>query len=263
LTSIRPAQQLRNAPRAINTDAGVIAMIFGRAATPEPAADRRRRVLVFGDSVSWGWVPQATFTPSEQLPDEQRWPCVIGAALGHGYQVVVDALSGRTIDIADPLVPQVAGVGLNGLDCLPAALAAHLPLDLVVLMLASNDLKPQFGRRAFRIALGAGRLIDTVQGSANLFGTLWYTYPSPHVPLVCPPPLAKPVKAARAMFEGSAERCRDLPTTFAHIAAAAGVPFFDAGTVVRSDGVDGVHLTGESQHKLGLAMADQIRAVLG
>jgi lysophospholipase L1-like esterase len=240
--------------------ATVAGVIFGRA---EPKPDRPKRVLVYGDSLSWGWVPQRTFIPSERFPSDLQWPRVMGAALGAGHEVVVDAMSGRTTDAADPLAPQIPGIGTDGLACLPATLAAHLPLDLVVLMLGSNDCKPQFARGALRIALGAGRLIETVQRSANLFGTLWLTNPAPPVLLVCPPPFGRFVGAADKLYAGADERAQGLAAAFAHVAAAAGAGFFDAGSVVACDGVDGVHLTGESQRKLGLAMADQVRAALG
>ncbi|MFO1047108.1 MAG: GDSL-type esterase/lipase family protein [Geminicoccaceae bacterium] len=236
-------------------------LLFGRS-DAAPEAERPRRVLVFGDSLSWGWVPQRTFIPSERFPPDRQWPRVMGAALGAGYEVVVDAMSGRTTDADDPLAPQIPGVGTNGLACLPATLAAHLPLDLVVLLLGSNDCKPQFARSALRIALGAGRLIETVQRSADLFGTMWLANPAPPVLLVCPPPFGKFVRAADELFAGAHERGAGLAAAYAHVAAAARVAFFDAGSVVTSDGVDGVHLTGESQQKLGLAMADQVRAVL-
>ena len=237
-------------------------MLFSRAAPPEPEPPRRKRILVYGDSVSWGWAPQTTFIPSERMPETEQWPRVMGAVLGDGYEVVVDALSGRTTDAADPLAPQFPGVGLDGNAALPAVLGAHLPLDLVVLMLGSNDQKPQFFRNAFRIALGAGRLIDTVQRSANMFGTLWLTNPVPRILLVCPPPFGKLAKSAREMFGGDDERAVGLPAAYAHIAAAAGVAFFDAGSVVTSDGVDGVHLTGELQRRLGEAIAPLVRAIL-
>jgi lysophospholipase L1-like esterase len=236
-------------------------MIFSRA---EPKADqppRRKRVLVYGDSISWGWVPQATFIPSERCPQPEQWPFVMAAALGGEVEVVVDALSGRTTDAADPLAPQFPGVGLDGNAALPAVLGAHLPLDLVVLMLGSNDQKPQFFRSAFRIALGAGLLIDTVQRSANLFGTFWLTNPAPPVLLVCPPPFGKLAKGARALF-GDEAGAAGLAQAYAHVAAAAGVAFFDAGTVVECDGVDGVHLSSESQRRLGEAMAPLVHALL-
>lgn len=236
-------------------------LIFGRSEQPSEKAGPRR-ILVFGNSLSWGWVPQRSFIPAERFPPDRQWPRVMEGALGAGFEVVVDAMSGRTTDADDPLAPQIPGVGTNGNACLPAVLAAHLPLDLIVLMLGSNDCKPQFARSALRIALGAGHLIDTVQRSADFFGTLWLTNAAPRVLLVCPPPFGGLVRAANKHFDGAGERAAGLPAALSQVAAAAGVAFFDAGTAVQSDGVDGVHLTGNSQRTLGFTMADQVRAVL-
>ena len=235
-------------------------MIFGRD-EPDPAASSRR-ILVFGDSLSWGWVPQATFIPAERFPAADRWPDVRAAGVGPGFGVVADAMLGRTPDVGAPLAPQLPGVGTNGLAALPASLAAHLPLGLVVLMLGANDLKPQFGRSALRVALGAGRLIDTVQVSANLFGTMWLTYPAPAVLLIAPPPFGKLIRAARRLYEGAEERGAGLAAAYAQVAAAAGCGFFDAGQVVRCDGVDGVHLTAAAQRTLGRAIAERVREQL-
>lgn len=222
-----------------------------------------KRVLVYGDSLSWGWVPQATFIPAERFPPEGQWSRVMAVALGDGFEVVIDALPGRVTDRGDPLVPQLGGAGLDGLAYLPAALGAHAPLDLVVLMLGSNDLKPQFFRSAFRIALGVGRLIDAIQHAGHMSGTLWTAYPAPAVLLVCPPPLDRLCREAGDFFAGWEERAQGMQEAYRHVAAAAGVAFFDAGTVVHCDGKDGVHMTAESQRRLGEAMALQVRAVLG
>lgn len=236
-------------------------LLFGRK---EPDAETLRpvRILVYGDSLSWGWVPQRSFIPAERFPADRQWPRVMGEALGPGFEVVVDAMPGRTTDVDDPLAPQIPGVGTNGNACLPATLAAHLPLDLVVLMLGSNDCKPQFARSAFRIAVGAGHLIDTVQRSADLFGTLWLTNSAPKVLLVCPPPFGSIIRAADDLYAGAVERSAGLSAAYAQVAAAARVAYFDSGTVVSSDGEDGVHLSGDSQRTLGIAMADQVRTVL-
>jgi lysophospholipase L1-like esterase len=235
-------------------------MVFGLGRKDSAPPDRPKRVLVYGDSLSWGWVPQTTFIPAERFPPADRWPEVMAAAVG--CELVVDAMAGRTTDAADPLAPTIPGVGTDGHACLPATLVAHLPLDLVVLLLGSNDCKPQFGRGAFRIALGAGKLVDTVQNSANLFGTYWLTYPAPEVLLVCPPPFGPLISAARELFKGADGRAEALAAAYAAVAAAAGAAFFDAGTVVHCDGTDGVHLTAESQRALGLALAGPVRALL-
>src|SRR4051812_22477293 len=87
-----------------------------------------RRVLVFGDSNSWGYVPRSDDLPSERYPKAQQWPFVLQAALGTGYEVIVDALSGRTTDYPDLQLPRMTGAGLDGSASLPAVVGAHLPL---------------------------------------------------------------------------------------------------------------------------------------
>jgi lysophospholipase L1-like esterase len=231
-------------------------------AMPALADAAPKRVLVFGDSNSWGWVPKEGVIPSERYPEDQRWPNVMQAALGEEYEVVVDALSGRTTDVADPSFPQLDGAGLDGDAYLPAAIAAHLPLDLVVVMLGTNDTKAMFRRSPFRIALGAGMLVDAVQRSVDMFGGGWYTYPAPDVLLVCPPPLGKLAGLTAEAFAGGEERSRGMPEAYRRIAEAAGAAFFDAGTAIQTDGVDGVHFTAATQRKLGEAMAGQVKAAL-
>lgn len=220
-----------------------------------------KHVLIYGDSITWGWLPQANAIPTVRLPDDQQWPSVVKAALGPDVQIEVDALSGRTTDIADPSFPGLTGAGLNGSASLPAVIAAHLPLDLVVIMLGTNDAKKQFNRTPFRIALGAGNLINIVQSSANMFGGGWYSYPAPKVLLVCPPMLGKQGVMGDA-FEGGEARTKAMPKEYAAIATAAGESFFDAGTAVQTDGVDGVHLTADGERKLGEALVAPIRDAL-
>jgi len=229
---------------------------------PLAAQAAPKRILVFGDSNSWGWIPQATGVPSERYPPEQQWPRVMQGLLGNEYEVVVDALSGRTTDTPDPGAP-MTGAALNGSAYLPAAVAAQFPLDLVVIMVGTNDTKAVFKRSPFRIALGAGKLVDIVRSSGAMFGGGWYSYPAPKVLLVAPPPLGKQTVLGE-VFEGDVgvERSKGLAEAYRKIAEAAGVSFFDAGSVIQTDGSDGVHFSGETQRKLGEAVTEQVRAIL-
>jgi lysophospholipase L1-like esterase len=104
--------------------------------------------------------------------------------LGGEYEVITEALNGRTTDISDN---QLAGAGLDGSAYLPAAIASHHPLDLVIIMLGGNDLKAAYNRTPYRIALGAGHLIDICNTIGGGIGT---PYKSPKVLLICPPPLS-------------------------------------------------------------------------
>ncbi len=231
-------------------------------ASPRPAPSGPKRVLVFGDSNAWGWMPQLTLIPASRYPARVRWPAVMQATLGDGFEVVVDALPGRTTDVADPMLPGMEGAQLDGSAYLPAAIVAHMPLDLVVVMLGSNDLKTHFGRSASRIAQGAAKLVDIVQRSGDMFGSGWLVYPAPGALLVCPPPPRK-LAALAEWLSGGPERAEALPKAYRQVAEAAGVPFLDAATVVASDGVDGIHFTEAAHHRLGVAMAAQVRDALG
>jgi lysophospholipase L1-like esterase len=237
----------------------IVAAILG---TLSVAQAEPKRVLIYGDSNTWGWMPAEGGIPTERFPAADQWPNVARQELGADYEIVVDALSGRTTNVDDPTAP-MTGAALNGAAYLPAAIAAHLPLDLIVIMLGTNDTKAQFKRTPFEIALGAGELIDIAQSSGNMFGGGWYSYPAPRVLLVAPPPLGEQTVFAE-VFDGDVgvERSKGMAKTYDLIAQAAGAGFFDAGSVITTDGVDAVHFTAETQRRLGDAMADQIRTAL-
>ncbi len=219
------------------------------------AQDDKKRILVFGDSLTWGWVPTEPIVPTTRHALEDRWTSVMSDALGDEYRVLVDGLSGRTTNIDDPNDPK-----LNGADYLPSLLAANEPLDLVVILLGTNDTKTYLDRTPFEIGLGAGELINQVQKSP---GWDWTEYPPPQVLLISPPPLgAKIDPLAAEIFVGGLEKSQQLPAIYAAIADAAGEYFFDAGSVVSTDGVDGIHFTAETNRMLGQALAEEVIAVL-
>jgi lysophospholipase L1-like esterase len=212
------------------------------------------RILCFGDSNTWGCGPTLQ-PPAPRHPADSRWPRVLGAELGPHCEVIEEGLNARTTDTPDPLQPLITGAGVDGAAYLPACLASHLPLDLVVIMLGTNDLKAHFDRSPLRIALGAGRLVDIVQRINGGIGT---PYSSPEVLLICPPPLAK-MSFFADEFSGGHEKSRALPAAYAAVAKAAGAMFLDAGTVITTDGPDGLHLSAEAQTALGRAVAAMVR----
>ena len=253
---------MRAAARKLTGSAVIVAACLAAGMASAQDVQEPQRVLVFGDSNGWGWVPIEEGVPTTRHAPEDRWPEVMQAELGDSYEVVVDALSGRTTDVDDPTAP-MDGAALNGAEYLPAAIAAHLPLDLVVIMLGTNDTKAQFGRTPFRIALGAGHLVETVQASGDMFGGGWYDYDAPEVLLVAPPPMG-PQTVFSETFEGDVgvARSEGLAPAYQAVAEAAGARFFDAGSAISTDGVDGVHFTAEAQRTLGEAMAEQVRDAL-
>ena len=108
-----------------------------------------KSVLCFGDSNTWGYDPDASLASPFPIrhPHDVRWTGVLARELGAGWRVIEEGQNGRTTVFEDPLTPH-----RKGLDYLPAALESHKPLDAVVLMLGTNDLKVIFSAPANQIA---------------------------------------------------------------------------------------------------------------
>jgi lysophospholipase L1-like esterase len=242
---------------------GGVAALTAFAMIPSArAADAVKRIMVFGDSNTWGYIGVLSGATS-RYPADVRWPGVLRAALGAGYEVIEEGLSARTTDVADPTLPQITGAGLDGTAYLPAAIATHLPLDLVVIMLGTNDVKKMFNRTTMRIALGTGRLVDIVAQTKGGVGT---TYGAPKVLVVCPPPLGNvqpPERADRFGGAEGAQKLKDLPALYEAIAKAAGADFLDGGKFTPTEGADGIHLTPGNHKALGTAVAKKVKDILG
>ena len=209
------------------------------------------RIMCFGDSNTFGTPPHGA-DPVPRYDAADRWPRVMAEALG--CEVVEEGLPGRTTDVADPTHPALTGAGMDGAAYLPAALASHLPLDWVVILLGTNDLKTMYARTPLRIALGAAKLVEIAQSIGGGVGT---PYSSPRVLLLGPPALGR-MSHFSEMFVGAQEKARALPGLYAAMAAAAGCAFLDCGTVIESDGYDGLHWTAATQRRLGAAVAARL-----
>ncbi|EKM98810.1 MULTISPECIES: SGNH/GDSL hydrolase family protein [Acidocella] len=213
-------------------------------------SEQAKRILCFGDSLTWGWVPRAEAPPSPRYNFAQRWPGVMAAALGAGYEIIEEGLNGRTTSIADPLDPK-----LDGSAYLPAALASHMPLDLVIIMLGTNDCKRLYGRSAFEIAVGMQKLVLQVRASG-----VGSAYPAPRTLVVAPPPLAaSAVPWFAQMMEGGQAKSMALAALYKDMADFMKVACFDAGSVTATGGVDGIHLTAENNAAIGQALAGEVR----
>ena len=94
-------------------------------------------ILCYGDSNTWGTVARhRQGDPNLRYGREIRWPCVLQALLGNGYAVQEEGLGGRTtVYTANPAFPFK-----NGMYMLEGCIKTHHPLDLIILMLGTNDL---------------------------------------------------------------------------------------------------------------------------
>jgi len=207
-----------------------------------------KTVLCYGDSNTWGYDP-ATRT---RYPPQVRWTGVLATRLGAEYRVVEEGLNGRTTRWDDPIEP-----GRNGLTYLRPCIASHEPLDLIVIMLGTNDLKSRFDLSASDIA----------QSAAQLAEMAWQFAHAPdgsHAKvLLVAPPAVSTLTELDQMFDGAREKSRQLSRYYRLAAGWYALPFFAAGAVIGSSEKDGIHFDPEEHRKLGEALADEVRRLAG
>lgn len=210
-------------------------------------------VLCYGDSNTHGTMPMTALGQNGRFGRDTRWPCVMAAELGADWHLVEEGLPGRTTVHEDP----VEGGERSGLKLLDPILRSHLPVDLVILMLGTNDLKARFAVTPFDIARSNARLVEAIRAACAGPGG-----GDPRILLVCPPPVEECGPFGDA-FLGAAAKARGLRDQMRAVAGLCGIDFFDAGTVARVDMADGVHFAAETHVALGRAMAAEVRRVMG
>lgn len=208
-----------------------------------------RTVVCFGDSNSYGTPALARLGVWARFAPDERWPGVLRAALGPGWGVIEEALPGRTTVHDDP----IEGAHKNGLKALPIVLESHRPIDRLVVMLGTNDLKARFAVTPEDIAASVGVLVQAIRASEAGPGG------RPPEVLVVAPPVILESGCLAAMFRGGAEKSRHFARAFAALGERFGVEVMDAGVLISSDPLDGIHLDVAAHAVLGRAVAERIR----
>lgn len=208
-----------------------------------------RTVLCYGDSNTHGTPPVPALGASGRYDLGMRWPGLMGAYLGASWHVIEEGLPGRTTVHDDP----IEGDHRNGLSVLPAILHSHLPIDLIVLKLGTNDLKPRFSVGPMDIALSLERLITTIR--ANGCGP---NGASPRILLVAPPPIEE-VGVLAEMFAGGAAKSQQLGGHLARAATRADVHFVDAGLHIAVSPIDGIHYDEAAHATLARVLARAVQ----
>ena len=206
-----------------------------------------RTVMLFGDSNTHATLPVPALGQGSRMARADRWTTHFAAQLPE-WEVIVEGQPGRTTVHDDP----VEGAHRNGLTILPALMESHAPLDVVVIMLGTNDLKPRFSVPVVDIALGLERLVRLIHSIS----------PVTQVMLVAPPPITE-AGCLSEMFAGGAAKSAQLAAAIAAAAKRAGTAFFDAGPYLTVSPVDGIHYAPEGMHTFGLALAQAFRQQFG
>lgn len=221
--------------------------------TATHAAADPLQVLVYADSLSWGIVPGTR----QRLPLAVRWPGrlehLLNADGARPVRIIEDCLNGRRTVWDDPFKP-----GRNGLEGLAQRIEIHSPLALVVLMLGNNDFQSMHPHNAWHAAQGIGALVHAIRTAPIEPGM-----PVPPVLVVVPPPIRTPQGPLAPKFVGGEDKCAGLAEAVRAVCDSLGCPVFDAGGVIRSSDVDGVHLDAAAHLALCEALVPVVGGMLG
>ncbi len=197
-----------------------------------------KTILCYGDSNTYGYMPEN----GARYPKDVRYPGRLQILLGDDYTVIEEGCNGRTTIHDDP-----ADGWKNGLDYLKPCLHSHRPVDIVILMLGSNDLKTTFNLTAEQIAADAGRLVEVIKE----FTAVKQNF-TPKIILVSPPEIGKGIKSSPfsgAFDERSISESKKFPEFYKAVAEKTGCVFFNAAKYVYPSDKDSLHLT-EKGHKI-------------
>lgn len=210
-----------------------------------------KRILCYGDSNTWGFTP----VTGKRYAPEVRWTGVAQKVLGQEYQILEDGISGRTTVWEDPFVPC-----RNGLEGIGYGLLRAKPIDLVVLMLGTNDLYHTNARGYCR---GLSRLTRTIlDAPVQLLDSSPVFTEKPRVLLVAPIRLHPDIGSLRPELGLSYEESTQFACYTQCVAQELGQPWLDAAQVARASDADGLHMEPEGHAALGRAIGEKIRELL-
>ena len=210
-----------------------------------------KTILAYGDSLTWGYAPEGG---GLRHAFEDRWPSVLEAGLDGQARVIAEGLNGRTTASDD----FTAAADRNGVRILPTLLDSHQPLDLVVIMLGSNDIKTFMTGSAFAAANGMKRLAEILRTFPYANGVV------PKVLLVAPPlTVPSPRNVAPASVSPRTTDDQLFDHYYAQAAKELGVGYFNAGSVAVASPIDGVHLDAHNTRAIGQAMVPVVKGALG
>lgn len=204
----------------------------------------KKRILCYGDSNTWGYIPGC----GGRYTEDVRWTGVMQNKLGDNYVVIEEGLNGRTTVYDDPYFDHCR----NGYKYIQTCLLTHKPIDIILIMLGSNDLKTYFNADAFSIAKGTDAIINkTYQTECGRDNK------KPKIILISPPNISK-MREYADQFAEAEQKIKDLPYYYLKVSQKHKCYFFNATDLVNGCETDGLHLSEEGHKLLGEKVSDFI-----
>ena len=207
----------------------------------------KKHILCFGDSNTHGYCaePWDSADGGNRFNEDERWTCLLSKALGEEYYVIEEGLGGRTTVFHDPITES-----MSGLDVIYPCMKSHLPIDLLIVMLGTNDTKERFSANPTVISAGLERLIKkakTVDAWKN---------GKPNILVISPPHLLEEFHDVAMGGYPCVEKSRALAPLFREVAKRQGCAFLDAEGIAEFNRTDCTHLSKRGHAALAHKLAE-------
>ena len=211
----------------------------------------KKHIVCLGDSNTHGYCADPTDCADggSRFNEDERWTCRLQSALGQDYLVTEEGLSGRTTVFDDPLHE-----GLNALNYIHPCLKSHAFVDLLIIMLGTNDTKDRFCASASCISLGMARLVAKAKATDCWGGK------APNILVIAPPAIGDALNDPY-MGVHCAEKSRELAKYYAQQCQLLGVHFMDAAGC-EFNKIDFMHLTRNGHAQLAEKLAKLVPTLL-
>ena len=220
----------------------------------------KKRILCFGDSNTWGVIPRwyDTTVPSDRYDENTRWPRVMAKLLGEEYHIIEEGLGSRTTIYELPNAP-----GKNGKAYLLPCMQTNRPLDLVIIMLGTNDLHLPEPLKEEDLGKGIRELIELVQEHPNCGRGFQIAKILVIAPIEVWPsdPNGRTSVYPRFHGEWATYLSRLFPKIYKEIADEYGCFFLNAALYAVPSPGDGVHMLPEGHIALGKAVAKKVAEI--
>ncbi len=212
----------------------------------------RKHIICFGDSNTYGYCadPADAADGGVRFNEDERWTRLLQRLLGDEYLVIEEGLNGRTTVFDDPYYE-----GRSGLDYIAPCLLSHGPVDLLIIMLGTNDTKERFNANAACISLGLQRLIMKAKATDAWGGA------EPNILVIAPPHI-------REGFEdpyhgkGCVEISGELAGYYEVVCKNNRCAFLDADKIAQFNQKDYMHLTKKGHSDLAAKLSELVPTLI-
>jgi len=210
-----------------------------------------KNILCFGDSNTWGYDPSTQTRFSKDI----RWTGVLQQLLGSKYNIIEEGLNGRTTNVNEK---KDHGLGYfrpfrSAMDLLSVLIETNSPLDLIVVMLGTNDLKTNFNQSSEMIAKNMRLVCESIINNDY--------FQSKSIILVSPTHINEESPNLLDSFIGTTQASQSFSNSYRKISDDLNLYFIDASESVKTNKIDGLHWDSKQHSDFANSLFNKIKKV--